>query len=133
MGRGTCHHDSRALPAGATASVFARHAHEPRSSHPLYLGRFEVRIPTGAPHLRIGLTQQSERTGIENKWFALAGRVVALKAEKDGDLHIVLRQATSRGSLLLKYQQNRGGVQFVKRFSAGRGLDFLFTLALLRS
>jgi hypothetical protein len=92
-----------------------------------------VRIPMGAPHSRIRLTQQSERTGIENKWSALTGRVVALKAEKDGDLHIVLRQATSRGSLLLKYQQNRSGVQFVKRFSAGRGLDFLFTLALLRS
>ena len=27
------------------------------------------------------LTQQSERTGIENKWFALTGRVVAVKAE----------------------------------------------------
>src|SRR5205814_3896274 len=27
------------------------------------------------------LTQQSERTGIENKWFALKGRVVAVKAE----------------------------------------------------
>ena len=36
MGRGTCHYASRALPAGATASVFTRRAHEPRSSHPLY-------------------------------------------------------------------------------------------------
>jgi hypothetical protein len=26
------------------------------------------------------LTMQSERTGIENKWFALTGRVVELKA-----------------------------------------------------
>src|SRR4029450_13725678 len=38
MGRGTCPHGSRTLPAGATASAFARRAHEPRSSHPLYLG-----------------------------------------------------------------------------------------------
>src|SRR5262245_5071983 len=31
------------------------------------------------------ITMQSERTGIENKWFALTGRV-----EEDGDLHIPL-------------------------------------------
>src|SRR6266481_7103496 len=31
---------------------------------------------------------QSERTGIEKKWFALTGRVVAVKVEADGDLHI---------------------------------------------
>jgi hypothetical protein len=30
------------------------------------------------------LTMQSERTGIENKWFALTGRVVELKVEEDG-------------------------------------------------
>src|SRR5438876_11593515 len=40
------------------------------------------------------LTQSSERTGIENKWFALTGRVVALKAEMDGDIHIELQDAT---------------------------------------
>src|SRR6266496_4457120 len=32
------------------------------------------------------LTQSSERTGIENNWFALTGRVVAVKVEMDGDL-----------------------------------------------
>jgi hypothetical protein len=37
---------------------------------------------------------QSERTGIENKWFALTGRVVAVKVEADGDLHIALTDAT---------------------------------------
>src|SRR5437773_5367842 len=42
----------------------------------------------------IRLTQQSERTGIENKWFALTGRVVALKVETDGDLRIALQDAT---------------------------------------
>src|SRR5881392_1197404 len=40
------------------------------------------------------LTQSSERTGIENNWFALTGRVVAVKAETDGDLHIELQDAT---------------------------------------
>jgi hypothetical protein len=40
------------------------------------------------------LTQNSERTGIENKWFALTGSVVALKVEADGDLHIALQDAT---------------------------------------
>jgi len=39
------------------------------------------------------LTQQSERTGIENKWFALTGLVV-LKVETDGDIHIALQDAT---------------------------------------
>jgi hypothetical protein len=41
----------------------------------------------------VHLTQQSERTGIEQKWFALTGRVVAIKAETDGDLHIALADA----------------------------------------
>jgi hypothetical protein len=36
----------------------------------------------------------SERTGIENKWFALTGRVVELKVEEDGDLHIALLDVT---------------------------------------
>jgi hypothetical protein len=40
------------------------------------------------------LTGQSERTGIENKWFALTGRVVVVKVEADGDLHIALQDAT---------------------------------------
>jgi hypothetical protein len=40
------------------------------------------------------LTMQSERTGIENKWYALKGRVVELKVEEDGDLHIALHDLT---------------------------------------
>jgi hypothetical protein len=39
------------------------------------------------------LTQSSERSGIENNWFALTGRVVAVKAETDGDLHIARQDA----------------------------------------
>jgi hypothetical protein len=40
------------------------------------------------------LTQQSKCIGIENKWLALTGRVVAIRAEMDGDLHIALADAT---------------------------------------
>jgi hypothetical protein len=46
------------------------------------------------PGLNVQLMWQSERTGIENKWFALTGRVVAVKVEADGDLHIALADAT---------------------------------------
>jgi hypothetical protein len=42
----------------------------------------------------VPLTMRSERTGIENNWYALTGRVVALKVEADGDLHIALQDAT---------------------------------------
>jgi hypothetical protein len=37
---------------------------------------------------------QSERSGIENKWYALKGHVVELKVEEDGDLHVALHDAT---------------------------------------
>jgi hypothetical protein len=48
------------------------------------------------------VTWHSERTGIENKWFALTGRVVAVKVEADGDLHIALSDATGdkRGTVV---------------------------------
>src|SRR5712672_631030 len=39
------------------------------------------------------LTQSSERSGIENNWVALTGRVVDVKVEMDGDLHIALQDA----------------------------------------
>jgi hypothetical protein len=42
----------------------------------------------------VHLTWQSERTGIENNWYALTGRVVPVKVEADGDLHIALQDAT---------------------------------------
>ncbi len=48
--------------------------------------------PMPAP--AVPLTQNSERTGIENNWFALTGRVVAVKVEHDGDLHLALADAT---------------------------------------
>ena len=42
----------------------------------------------GWPGMDVHLNWQSERTGIETKWFALTGRVVAVKVEADGDLHL---------------------------------------------
>jgi hypothetical protein len=42
----------------------------------------------------VHLTGESSRTGIENNWFALTGRVVAVKVESDGDLHIAFQDAT---------------------------------------
>jgi hypothetical protein len=42
----------------------------------------------------VHLTQHSERTGREQNWFSLTGRVVAVKVEADGDLHIELSDAT---------------------------------------
>ena len=44
--------------------------------------------------LDVRLTGQSHRIGIQNKWFALTGRVVAVKAETDSDRHIELQNAT---------------------------------------
>jgi hypothetical protein len=46
------------------------------------------------PGLNVPLTWESERTGIENNWYALTGRVVAVKVEADGDLHIAIQDAT---------------------------------------
>jgi hypothetical protein len=48
----------------------------------------------GWPGIGVQLNWQSERTGIENNWYALTGRVVAVKVEADGDLHLALQDAT---------------------------------------
>jgi hypothetical protein len=40
------------------------------------------------------LVQSSERLWSEQKWYALTGRVVDLRAEEDGDLHIALQDVT---------------------------------------
>jgi hypothetical protein len=48
----------------------------------------------GWPGIDVPLTMQSERTGRENNWYALTGRVVAVKVEADGDLHLALQDAT---------------------------------------
>jgi|SRR6516165_1307313 hypothetical protein len=46
------------------------------------------------PGIDVHLTMQSERTGIENNWYTLTGRVVAVIVEADVDLHIALQDAT---------------------------------------
>jgi hypothetical protein len=43
--------------------------------------------------MNVPLTWQSERTGIENNWYAVTGRVIAVKVEADGDLHLALQDA----------------------------------------
>jgi hypothetical protein len=40
------------------------------------------------------LVPSSERIAAEQKWYALTGRVVELRAEEDGDVHIALQDAT---------------------------------------
>jgi hypothetical protein len=40
------------------------------------------------------LKSSSERIAAEQKWYALTGRVVDLRAEEDGDLHIALADAS---------------------------------------
>ena len=40
------------------------------------------------------LKASSERIAAEQKWYALTGRVVDLRVEEDGDLHIALQDAT---------------------------------------
>src|SRR6266516_7827853 len=47
------------------------------------------------PGTDVHLTQHSERTEREQNWFSLTGRVVAVKVEADGDLHIALSDATA--------------------------------------
>jgi hypothetical protein len=45
------------------------------------------------------LKSSSERIAAEQKWYALTGRVIEVRAEGDGDLHILplrMRTATSR-------------------------------------
>jgi hypothetical protein len=43
------------------------------------------------------LKSSSERIATEQKWYALTGRVIELRAEEDGDLHIALQDANGGG------------------------------------
>ena len=47
----------------------------------------------GWPGIDAQLTWHSQRIGRENNWYSLTGRVVAVKVEGDGDLHIALQDA----------------------------------------
>jgi hypothetical protein len=89
----------------------------------------------GWPGLDAALTMQSERTGIENKWFALTGRVVELKVEEDGDLHIALHDVTADkpGVVVCEVPAKTPVVRFARQFLVGLPHGFLFTLALQRS
>ena len=40
------------------------------------------------------MKSSSERIAVEQKWYALTGRVIELRAEEDGDLHIGLADAS---------------------------------------
>ena len=57
---------------------------DPRSSSP----------SRGEPVHRNRHAASSERIAAEQKWYALTGRVIDLRAEEDGDLHIALQDAT---------------------------------------
>jgi hypothetical protein len=47
----------------------------------------------------VELTRKTEtRIPSEQKWYALAGRVVGLKVEADGDIHIALKRCQRRPS-----------------------------------
>jgi len=85
----------------------------------------------GWPGMDVQLTWQSARTGRENDWYKLTGRVVAVKVEADDDLHLALkmRLVTSRELLSAKYQQSLSGVRYAQLFLVGRGRDFLCTFA----
>jgi hypothetical protein len=81
------------------------------------------------------LTQSSDRTGIENNWYALTGRVVAVKAESDGDLHIALQDATGDkpGIVVVEIPAKPQWCEIRKTVFSGRERYFLFTVALQRS
>jgi hypothetical protein len=52
------------------------------------------------------LTGRSERTEIENKWFALTGCAVTLEVETHGDRHVALRPHPHVALLLrISYQR----------------------------
>ena len=83
----------------------------------------------------VHLTGKSERTGIENNWFALTGRVVAVKVEADGDLHIALQDATGDkpGIVIVEVPAKPQWCEIRNTVLVGLVRDSLFTLALLRS
>src|SRR4029077_12030734 len=87
IGRGRC-----ALSRRGTAKSAKRSRRKPRGT-PVAPGFGEpfCHCSRGAG---IHGTLQSERTGIEDKWFALPDRVIAVKVEADGDLHLALQDAT---------------------------------------
>lgn|SRR5215831_16609787 len=83
----------------------------------------------------VHLTGRSERTGIENNWFAITGRIIALKAETDGDLHIELQDATGDkpGIVIVEVPAKPQWCEIRNTVLVGYARSFLFTTALLGS
>jgi hypothetical protein len=81
------------------------------------------------------LTMQSERAGIENKWYALKGRVVELKVEEDGDLHIALHDVTGDkpGVIVCELPAKPQWCEIRTTVLVGLPRGFRFKLALRRS
>ena len=68
------------------------------------------------PGLNVPLTWESERTGIENNWCALTGRVVAVKVEADRDLPIAIQdpRGDNQEEPFAKDRLDRSGVRFLR-------------------
>jgi|SRR6516165_5212289 hypothetical protein len=79
----------------------------------------------------VQLDWQSERTGIEDNWYALTGRVVGVKVEADGDLIWLckMRLAIRLESWCVKCQQALNGAKYATPFSVGPTQDFRCTFS----
>lgn len=44
----------------------------------------------------VGITRKQDRIAAEHQWYAVTGRIVEIRAEEDGDLHMVLEDAASQ-------------------------------------
>ena len=75
-------------------------------------GRVDVSAAVPAPSPNPSCSPFPERTGIENDWYALTSRVVAVKVEADDDLHSAIQDATGDkpGLSFAKDRLDRSGV-----------------------
>jgi hypothetical protein len=48
------------------------------------------------------INQRSERIAPENQWYAVTGRIDKVKAEDDGDIHIVLRDVSDNAGIVVE-------------------------------
>jgi hypothetical protein len=77
----------------------------------------------------VDLTRYTEeRMPSEQKWYALTGRIVGLKVEADGDIHLALgkmRPETQWEPLALRFLSVLNGARFGRLFLVGRRKAFL--------